>query len=162
MKTNGDHKDENLEANQTILDGIKISGHATQNLVSIKKKFLLFRVSSEYKDLAKFVEDTNSHLFGEELEDSLNKVKGRHYSLQALKPKTNLPHASTKQKFCKILTKRGQPGQPKDPWLASRAPPSTIPQVHGQNCRNNPARKANTHSTNMGGTKGTEDQETSC
>ena len=32
------------------------------------------------------------------LEDSLKKAKGRH-SLQTLKPKTNLPHASTKQKF---------------------------------------------------------------
>ena len=30
LKTNGDHKDEKLEAIQTFLDGIKISGHATQ------------------------------------------------------------------------------------------------------------------------------------
>ena len=60
-------------------------GHANQNLVSIRKKFLLSGVSSEYKDLAKFAEDTNSHLFGEELEDSLKKAKGRHYRLQALR-----------------------------------------------------------------------------
>ena len=30
LKTNRDHKDEKLEAIQTFLDGIKISGHATQ------------------------------------------------------------------------------------------------------------------------------------
>ena len=74
----------------------------TQNLVSVRKKFLLSGVSSEYKDLAKFAEDTNSHLFEEELEESLKKTKGRHYSLQAFKPKTNYLHAhasSTKQKF---------------------------------------------------------------
>ena len=61
-------------------------------LVSMRKKFLLSGVSSKYKDLDKFAEDTDSHLFGEELEDSLRKAKGRHYSLQALKIKTNYPH----------------------------------------------------------------------
>ena len=30
LKTSGDHKDEKLESIQTFLDGIKISGHATQ------------------------------------------------------------------------------------------------------------------------------------
>ena len=30
LKTNADHKDEKLEAIQTFLDGIKLSGHATQ------------------------------------------------------------------------------------------------------------------------------------
>ena len=71
-----------------------MSGHATQNLVSIRKKIILSGVSSEFKDLAKFAEDTDSHVFGDELEDSLKKAKGTHYSLQALKPKTNYPHAS--------------------------------------------------------------------
>ena len=70
LKTNGDHKDEKLEIIQTMPDGNKMSGHANQNLVSIRKKFLLSGVSSEYKDLAKFAEDTDSHLFGDELEDS--------------------------------------------------------------------------------------------
>ena len=107
LKTNGDHKDEKLEAIQTILDDIKMSGHATQNLVSIRKKFLLSGVSNEYKDLAKFAEDTDSHLFGKELEDSLKKAKGRHYSLQALKPKTNYPHAF-KGKF-QETSKNGRP-----------------------------------------------------
>ena len=50
-----------------------MSGHATKTLVSIQKKFLLSGVSSEYNDLAKFAEDTDSHLFGEELGDSLKK-----------------------------------------------------------------------------------------
>ena len=100
MKTNGDHKDDKLEAIQTILDGIRMSGHATQNLVSIGKKFLSSSgVSSDYKDLAKFAENTDSHLFLEELEDSFKKVKGRHYSFRAFKPKTNLPHVSTEWKF---------------------------------------------------------------
>ena len=38
LKTNGDHKDEKLEVIQTILDVIKMSGHANQNLVSIMGK----------------------------------------------------------------------------------------------------------------------------
>ena len=46
-----------------------------------KEKFLLSGVSSEYKDLPKFVVDTNSRLFGKELEEFLKKAKGRHYSL---------------------------------------------------------------------------------
>ena len=97
LKINGDHNNEKLEIIQTILDGIKMSGHANQHLVSIKKKFLLSGVSSEYSYLARFALDTNSHLFAEELEDSFKRAKGKHYSLQALKPKTKYPaHASTK------------------------------------------------------------------
>ena len=69
-----------------------MSGHATQNLVSPRKKLSLFVVSSEYKDLGKFSEDTDSHLIREELEEE------RYYSLQTLKPKTIYPNASTKQK----------------------------------------------------------------
>ena len=69
-----------------------MSGHATQNLVSPSKKLSLFVVSSEYKDLGKFSEDTDSHLIREELEEE------RYYSLQTLKPKTIYPNASTKQK----------------------------------------------------------------
>ena len=38
FETNGDHKDGKLEAIQTILGGIKMSVHATQNLASIRKK----------------------------------------------------------------------------------------------------------------------------
>ena len=124
---------------QTILDGIKMSGHANQNLVAMRKKFILSGVSSEYKDLAKFAEDTDSHLFGKELEDSLKKVKGRHYCLQALKPKPPV-HASTKQKF----NKASKSGRPTKRPMAEKA------------------EKATTNMRNMGGTEGTTDQETSC
>ena len=136
LKTNGDHKDEKLEAIQTILDGIKMSGHATQNLVSIREKFLLSGVSSEYKNLAKFAEDIDSLLFGEELEDSLKKAKGRHYSLHALKPKTNYPHAS-KRKFQETskndrLTKRPMAGHKGTPQYKS---PSTWTELKKQSIR---------------------------
>ena len=128
LKTNGDHKDEKLEAIQTILDGIKMSGHATQNLVSIRKKFLLSGVSSEHKDLAKFAEDTGSHLFGKELEDSLKKAKGRHYSLQALKPRqtTHMDMLLQLSRNSRLKLQKTK-GQLKDPWLAISAPHSTTP-----------------------------------
>ena len=42
-------------------------------------------VSGEYKDLQKFAPDSDSHRFGEELEDSLKKAKDRRYSLKAPK-----------------------------------------------------------------------------
>ena len=136
LKTNGDHKDEKLEAIQTILDGIKMSGHETQNLLSRRKKILLSGVSSEYKDLAKFAEDTDSHLFGEELEDSLKRAKGRHYSLQTLKPKTNYPHAS-KQKFHETSkndrkTKRPMAGNEGTPQYNS---PNTWAELKKQSSR---------------------------
>ena len=129
LKTNGDHKDEKLEVIQTILADIKMSGYANQNLVSIKKKFILSGVSSEFKDLARFAEDTNCHLFGEELEDSLKRPKEgiivcRH-SNQSPRPMLQLSDSSIK------LQKTT--GQPKDPWLATRAlhSHSTTPQAHG-------------------------------
>ena len=84
LKTNGDHKDEWWKVIQTILDGIKMSGHANQNLVLMRKNFLLSGVSSEYKNLAKFAEDTESLLFGEKIEDSLKEdiMVCRHSSLK--------------------------------------------------------------------------------
>lgn len=66
LKTNEDLKDEKLEAIQISLDGIKMSGHATQSLLSKNQILFLPDVSSEYKNLAKFAEYTNSNLFGEE------------------------------------------------------------------------------------------------
>ena len=128
MKTNGDHKDEKLEVIHSILDGIKMSGHANQNLVSIGKKFLLSGVSCEYKDLAKFAEDIDSHLFGEGLEDSLKKniIVSRH-SNQNPPPMLQLGESSMKPQKAT--------GRPKDPWLATRTPHShsTTPQAHEQN-----------------------------
>ena len=99
-------------------------------LLSIKKKFLLSGVSREYKDLAKFAEDTDSHLIGEELEDSLKGPKEdiivcRH---SIIRQTTSIHQLSeNSMKFQKMT------GQPKNPWLVTRAPHSTIPQVHGQN-----------------------------
>ena len=78
---------------------LKTKEDANQNLVSIRKKILFSDVSSECKDLGMFTEDINSHLFGEELEDSLKKAKERHYSLQVLKPNTNYRNALIKGKF---------------------------------------------------------------
>ena len=94
LKTSKDHKDEKLEAIQTFKRWHQIDRACNPmqpNLLSKRKKFLLSGVSSEYKDLAKFAEDTDPHLIGEELEDSLKKSKRRRYSLQALNPKTNYP-----------------------------------------------------------------------
>ena len=48
-------------------------------------------LQGEYKDLAKFAEGTNSYLFGGKLEDSFENAKGRHDSLQALKPTPSPP-----------------------------------------------------------------------
>ena len=157
LKTNGDHKDEDLRVIQTILDGIKMSGHDNQNLVTIRKKFLFSGVSSEYKDLAKFAEDTNSHLFEEELQDSLKKTKGRHNSLQALKPKPPV-HASTKRKFNEASkndgpTKRPMVGHKGTPQSQYNSPSTWAElkkqfsrkshykyQKHGRNRRNHRSR----------------------
>ena len=87
-------------------------------------------ISSEYKDLAKFAEDTDPQLLGEQLEDSLKKSKRRHYSLQALNPKTNYPILQLSKDSMKF---QKATGQPKDLWLATRIPHCTIPHVHGQN-----------------------------
>ena len=57
-----------------------MSVHATQNLLSVNKKDLLSGISSKYKDLTKFPENTDSHLFREELEDYFKKIRGSHYS----------------------------------------------------------------------------------
>ena len=128
LKTNGNHKDEKLEVIQNILADIKMSGYANQNLVSIKKKFILSDVSSEFKDLAKFAEDTNSHLFGEELEDFLKRPKEgiivcRH---------SNQSPPSMLQLSDSSIKPQKTTGQPKDPWLATRAlhSHSTTPQAH--------------------------------
>ena len=47
LKTNEDDKRETKEAIQTILNGIKMSGHTTQNLLSIRKNFILTDVSTD-------------------------------------------------------------------------------------------------------------------
>ena len=106
-----------------------MSDHATQNLVLIRKKIILSGVSSEFKDLDKFAEDTDSHVFGDELEDSLKKAKGAHYSLQALnlRQTTRMLLSENSMKLQKTT------GQPKDPWLATRESHKKTPQIYGQN-----------------------------
>ena len=74
-----------IEIIQIIMDGLKHVGHGNQSMNKLRKKYILSVVSGEYKDLQKFAPDPDSHLFGEELQDSLTKAKDRHYSLQALK-----------------------------------------------------------------------------
>ena len=48
----------------------------TTQWISLGKNIFCQRVSGEYKDLQKFATDSDSHLSGEELENSL---KGRNY-----------------------------------------------------------------------------------
>ena len=99
------------------------------NLLSVRKKFLLSGVSIEYKDLTKFAEETDPHLIGEALEDSFKKYKRRHYSLQALNPKTNYSILQLGENFMKF---QKTTGQPKHPWLATRAPIVQCPKSMGR------------------------------
>ena len=91
-------------------------------------------LQGEYKDLAKFAEGTNSYLFGGKLEDSFKNAKGRHDSLQALKP-TPPPSRSMLQLSESSIKPQKTTDQPKVPWLATRAPHihSTTPLAHGWN-----------------------------
>ena len=100
------------------------------NLLSIRKKFLLSGVSSEYKDLAKFAEDTDPHLIVEELEEFLESLKEDFivFRNSILRQTTGVLQLSENCIKFKKTT-----GQPKYPWLATRALHRTIPQVHGQN-----------------------------
>ena len=72
-------KSEKTDIIQIILDVLKVSGHGTQYLNSLKKRYLESKVSNEYKDLSRYATDSESYIFVEELEDSLKKAKGRHY-----------------------------------------------------------------------------------
>ena len=100
------------------------------NLLSIRKKFLLSGVSSEYKDLAKFAEDTDPHLIVEELEEFLESLKEDFivFRNSILRQTTGILQLSENCIKFKKTT-----GQPKYPWLATRTLHSAIPQVHGQN-----------------------------
>ena len=87
-------------------------------------------VSSKYKDLAKFTEYTESHLFGGGNRRLLKKAKERHYNLQAPNSKKNYSHPSAKQKFHE-LSRNHKPTKLKNQWLSTRVFHITIPQVHG-------------------------------
>ena len=78
-------------------------------------------VSGEYKHLQKFAPGSDSHLFGEELEDSIKKGKGRHYSLQALKQSTGASQAHKRKANADChLASQKTTGQSKSPGLAKR------------------------------------------
>ena len=85
---------------QIILDGLKMAGYGSQQMDVLRKRSLLAGVSREFRDLSKYAQDSESHLFGEEVEESLKKAKGRHLSLQALKPKAvnSTPDYTNKRK----------------------------------------------------------------
>ena len=66
-----------------------------KNLIDyMRKRFLLAGVSKEYRALSNYAEDSDTHLFGEEVEESLKKAKARHFSLQALKPEAQSSFSS--------------------------------------------------------------------
>ena len=78
-------------------------------------------VSGEYKHLQKFAPGSDSHLFGEELEDSIKKGKDRHYSLQALKQSTGVSQAHKRKANADChLASQKTTGQSKSPGLAKR------------------------------------------
>ena len=87
-KPNVNKIESKTEIIQIILDGLKLAGHGNQLMNKLRKKYLLSGISVKYKDLQKFTPDSDSLLFGEELDNSFKKAKGRHYSLQALKQST--------------------------------------------------------------------------
>ena len=80
-------KSEKTDIFQIILDVLKVAGHGTQYLNSLRRRFLVSKVSNEYKDLPRYAADLESWLFVEELKDSLKKTKSRHYHFHSLKPK---------------------------------------------------------------------------
>ena len=106
-----------------IVDCVKMSGHATQNLVLIRKKMLLSSDSSENKDLAKFFEYANSCLNGQELEDTLkrpNESICRHSNLRQTTRILQLYKSSMK-------LQKQQANQKTHDWSQGH---STTPKVH--------------------------------
>ena len=81
------------------------------------EKFLFSGFSNEYKDLAKFAEDTDSHLFGEELENSLKRPKEDIIVCRHLRQTTRMLQLSKHSMKLQKTT-----GQPKDLWLVTRVP----------------------------------------
>ena len=90
----------------------------------LRKKYLLSGVSGEYKDLQKFAPDSDSHLFGEELEDFLKKAKDRHYSLQALKQSAGVPQAHKRKANADMPSSKSKNYRPaKKPWTGQKGSP---------------------------------------
>ena len=60
---------------KTVINGLKLAGHAGQALNKYRKKNFLASVGDEYKDLSKYAADSDTHLFGDDLGDSLKRPK---------------------------------------------------------------------------------------
>jgi len=56
---------------KTVINGQKLAGHAAQALNKYRKSWA--DVGEEYKDLPKHAKDSDTHLFGDDLGDSLKK-----------------------------------------------------------------------------------------
>ena len=120
-KPNVNDMESKTEIKKIILDVLKLAGHGNQTINKLRKKYLLSGGSGEYKDLQKFAPGFDSHLFGEELEDSLKKAKGRHYSLQALKQSVVVSQAYKRKANADVPSRKSKTtGQPKSPGLAKR------------------------------------------
>ena len=114
----------------------------------MRKKILLSDVTSKYKYLARFLEDTDSHLFGKELEDSLEKAKENYYTV--------CRHSNLRQNTLILRPSENPMNFQKRPIPSHKdTPQRATSQVHGRNWKSNPsAEEANTKIiTNMGETK---------
>ena len=86
-------------------------------------------VSGEYKDLQKFAPDSDSHLFGEELEDSLKKAKDRRYSLKAPKQSAGDSQAHKRKANADMSSTKSKNYRPaKKPWTGQKGSPQTNKQ----------------------------------
>ena len=86
-------------------------------------------VSEEYKNLQKFAPGSDSHLFGEELEDSLKKAKGRHYSLQALKQSAGVSQPLKRKANTDMLSSKSKNYRSaKKSWTGQKGSPQTNKQ----------------------------------
>ena len=111
------------------MEGLKLAGHGNQSINKLRKKYLLSGVNGEYKDLQKFAPESVPHLFGEELEDSLKKAKGRHYSLQALKQSAGASQAHKRKANADMPSSKSKNYRPaKKPWTSQKGSPQTNKQ----------------------------------
>ena len=128
-KPNVNDMESKTEIMQIILDGLKLAGHGNQSINKLRKKYHLSGGSGEYKDLQKFAPDSDSHLFGEELEDSLKKAKGRHYILQALKQSAGVSQAYKRKANADMPSSKSKNYRPaKKPWTGRKGSPQTNKQ----------------------------------
>ena len=128
-KPNGNDIESKTQIRQIILDELKLAGHGNQSINKLRKKYLLSGVSWEYKNLLKFASDTDSHLFGEELEASLKKAKDRLYSLQALKQSAGVSQVHRRKANADMPYSKSKNYRPaKKPWTGQKGSPQTNKQ----------------------------------